>query len=131
MADVPPPEQTPASAHVTRNEEGPARDETRQEPERAGVDRDTEYRPPTTYDLLRTYLYGSNAEGFETEFAGGTVEISAEAMARSLAPADASDRVAPSAPDKTTQPRDDSRDAQAVPSPNPSDLTTDLGERVL
>ncbi len=133
MVDTPITEQLAASlppAYAHTPEEAPP-DQPREEPELAPVDPQALHRVSDAYglvmgDLARTNTACSNTVGLEAQFPGGTVQISADAMARS---ADASDRAAPP-PDETDTSDNDSNDAKAEPSPNGDNVTPDLGERV-
>ena len=128
MADTPLTEQVAASPP-------PACAHTAEEPECVETDPQALEQLPATYGLLvndptRTDTPRSNMVGLEAQFAGGTVQISAEARARSVTAPDATDRAAPP-PDETNTSDNDSSDAEAEPSPNGDDVTPDLGERVL
>ena len=137
MADAPLTEQLAASlppAYAHTPEEAPP-DQPREEPELVPIDPQALHPLPAAYgllmgDLARTDTARSNTAGLEAQFPGGTVQISADAMARSAAAADARDRAAPP-PDETDTSNNDSNDAEAEPSPNGDDVTPDLGERVL
>ncbi len=137
MADTPLTEQLAASlppAYAHTPEEAPP-EQAGEEPELVLIDPQALHRLPTAYgllmgDLARTDTARSNTVGLEAPFPGGTVQISADAMARSAAAADASDRAA-RPPDETHTSDNDSNDAEAEPSSNGDDVTPDLGERVL
>lgn len=127
MVDTPSTEQVAAAP-------SPAYAHTPDEPELVETDSQAPEQLLTTYELLmndptRIDTSRSDMLGLEAQFPGGTVQISAEAMARSVSAADVTDRAAP-APDETTPSDDDSDDADAEPSPSGDGLTPDLGERV-
>jgi hypothetical protein len=127
----------PAYAHVP--EEAPP-DQAGEQASSADVDPHDPHRLPAAYgplmgervrgERVRTDTVPANADGFEAEFPGGTVQISADAMARSADAATADDRAAPP-PDETDAGDTDSNDATAEPSSNGDNVTPDLGERVL
>jgi hypothetical protein len=89
--------------------------------------------PVSPYAIMHGYPF--DREGLEVAFAGGRVEISAEAMARNMAPETTSGalpveaRGAAAAPSETET--DDSDERNSDSSPDDGQVAPDLGERVL
>jgi hypothetical protein len=140
MAETPLPEPDTiltARGHVSAaRETDPSRAGRRREP--TGLDPNAMRKRPTPYDLLtrnaRNAQTDPNNDGLKTRFPGGTVEISSEAMAQTLAAADASGAGAPvpaagPAIDETTE--SDTAETETDSSPSGDTVNPDLGERVL
>lgn len=140
MAETPLPE--PDAILITHGLASAARDATptraAQRPEATGLDPNALRKRPTPHELLmreaRKAETDEDTAGLRTRFAGGTLEISGEAMAQTRAPADADSASAPLAAAgpamaETTESDDDETETDS--SPSGDTMKPDLGERVL
>ncbi len=111
-------------------------------PEVIGLDPNALRRSPAPYErLMRNVIKENtarsrpNGDALRMPFAGGTVEISGEAMAQNLAMATAADgasvpdAAAGAAPNETQE--SDAGESETDSSPNGDNVAPDLGERVL
>ena len=110
-------------------------------PEVIGLDPNALRRSPAPYErLMRNVIKENtarsrpNGDALTMPFAGGTVEISGEAMAQNLAMTDddgasVPDAAAGAAPNETQE--SDTGESETDSSPNGDNVAPDLGERVL
>jgi len=136
------PSAQPAVISITRARTYAVRDPRAQRqaqpPKTTSLDPNALRKRPTPYELLMQEQTNpgeqdpeNDRENLEMDFAGGTVEISGEALARSLTPTEEP------APDATTgveandTEENDLDEAATDFSPSSDDVYPDLGERVL
>jgi hypothetical protein len=106
-------------------------------PGAASLDPNELRKRPRPYELMTREARKAEADedsaGLRTRFAGGTVEISGEAMAHTRAPAHTDSAPAPLAdagPEMDEITDSDEADTETDSSPSGDTMTPDLGERV-